>query len=94
MDTITHGLIGSLGSKTGYYQKFGKIATYSFLFGSVFPDVDVIVAVLGPDFTLRYHRGITHSLIAVPLFSILVMSLLLLSSKESLSSLIVTKICQ
>ncbi len=73
MDTITHGLIGTLGSKTGYYQNFGKIATYSFLFGSVFPDIDVIVAVLGPDFTLRYHRGITHSLIAVPLFSILVM---------------------
>ena len=72
MDTITHGLIGSLGSKTGYYQKFGKIATYSFLFGSIFPDIDVIVAILGPDFTMRYHRGITHSLLAVPLFSILV----------------------
>lgn len=73
MDTITHGLIGSLGSKTGYYQKFGKIATYSFLFGSIFPDIDIIVAILGPDFTMRHHRGITHSLLAVPLLSVLVM---------------------
>ncbi|NIP37591.1 MAG: metal-dependent hydrolase [Candidatus Dadabacteria bacterium] len=72
MDTITHGLIGSLGSKTGHYQKFGKIATYSFLFGSVFPDIDIIIAVLGPDFTMRHHRGITHSVLAVPLFSVLV----------------------
>lgn len=72
MDTITHGLIGTLGSRTGYYQKFGKIATYSFLLGSIFPDIDVIVSIFGPDFTMRHHRGITHSILAVPFFSILV----------------------
>jgi inner membrane protein len=84
LDTITHGLIGTLGSKTGYYQKFGKIATYSFLFGSIFPDIDIIVGVLGPDFTMRHHRGITHSLVAVPLFSILVtlITALILKTRE------------
>jgi inner membrane protein len=73
LDTITHGLIGALGSRTGYHQKFGKIATFSFLLGSIFPDIDVAVTVLGPDFTMRYHRGLTHSIIAAPVFSIMVM---------------------
>lgn len=68
MDTITHGLIGTLGSRTGYYQKFGRLATISFLIGSIFPDIDVLVSIMGPDFTMRHHRGLTHSLIAAPLF--------------------------
>lgn len=68
MDTITHGLIGTLGSQAGYYQKFGKLATISFLTGSIFPDIDVLVSIMGPDFMMRYHRGLTHSLIAAPLF--------------------------
>lgn len=72
MDTITHGLIGTLGSRTGYYQKFGRLATISFLIGSIFPDSDVIVSILGPDFTMRYHRGLTHSLIAAPFFCLLI----------------------
>jgi len=84
LDIITHGLIGTLGSRTGYYQSFGRIATISFLLGSIFPDIDIVVAILGPDFIMRYHRGITHSIIAVPLFSLLVTFVisLIFKSKE------------
>lgn len=71
MDTITHGLIGALGSKTGFSQRDGRIATIAFLVGAVFPDLDVMVSLFGPEFTLRHHRGITHSLIAAPFFALL-----------------------
>ncbi|MBI2487686.1 MAG: metal-dependent hydrolase [Deltaproteobacteria bacterium] len=71
MDTITHGLIGALASKAGFYQKPGRVATVAFTIGAVFPDVDFVTLFLGPDFALRYHRGITHSVIAAPFFAIL-----------------------
>lgn len=71
MDTITHGLIGALASKTGFYQKAGRIATVAFTTGAIFPDIDVVTSLLGPDFSLRYHRGITHSVIAAPFFALL-----------------------
>jgi inner membrane protein len=71
LDTFTHGLVGALLSKTGFYQKAGWVATIAFVIGSVFPDTDIVVSLLGPDFFLRYHRGITHSVIAAPFFAIL-----------------------
>jgi len=71
LDTITHGLIGALASKSGFYQKTGRIATIAFAVGAVFPDIDVVTTLLGPDFSLRYHRGITHSVIAAPVFAVI-----------------------
>ncbi len=70
MDTITHGLIGVLGSKTGFSQRNGKLASIAFLIGAVFPDIDLVVSFFGPEFSLRYHRGITHSIIAAPFFAV------------------------
>lgn len=71
MDTITHGLIGALVSKAGFYQKAGRVATVALTVGAVFPDIDFVTSFFGPDFALRYHRGITHSVIAAPFFAIL-----------------------
>lgn len=71
MDTITHGLIGALASRAGFYQKTGRVATVAFTIGAVFPDIDFVTWFLGPDLALRYHRGITHSVIAAPFFAIL-----------------------
>ncbi len=55
MDTVTHGLVGALLSKTGFSQKAGRIATIAFVVGAVFSDIDVVVSLLGPDFIIRYH---------------------------------------
>ncbi|MGH7790689.1 MAG: metal-dependent hydrolase, partial [Thermodesulfobacteriota bacterium] len=71
MDTITHGLIGALAAKAGFYQKTGRVATVALTVGAVFPDIDIATSFLGSDFALRYHRGITHSVIAAPFFAIL-----------------------
>jgi inner membrane protein len=72
LDTLTHGLIGILGSKTGFSQRNGKVAAIAFLIGAIFPDIDLIVSFFGPEFSLRYHRGITHSIIAAPFFAMFI----------------------
>ncbi|MGQ0793260.1 MAG: metal-dependent hydrolase [Deltaproteobacteria bacterium] len=72
MDTITHGLIGALSSNTGFGQRAGRIATIAFTAGAVFPDLDVIVSLFGADLSLRHHRGVTHSVIAAPIFAVLI----------------------
>ena len=72
MDTITHGLIGILGSKTGFSQRNGRFAAIAFLIGAIFPDIDLVVSFFGPEFSLRYHRGITHSIVAAPFFAIFI----------------------
>jgi inner membrane protein len=72
LDTLTHGLIGILGSRTGFSQRNGKVATIAFLIGAIFPDIDLIVSFFGPEFSLRYHRGVTHSIIAAPVFAMFI----------------------
>jgi inner membrane protein len=72
LDTITHGLIGILGSKTGFSQRNGRFAAIAFLIGAIFPDIDLVVSFFGPEFSLRYHRGITHSIVAAPFFAIFI----------------------
>lgn len=76
MDTVTHGLVGVLASKSGFSQRVGKIATIAFIIGAVFPDIDIVVSIFGPEFSLRHHRGITHSIIAAPFFAILIGALI------------------
>ncbi|MGH7900167.1 MAG: metal-dependent hydrolase, partial [Thermodesulfobacteriota bacterium] len=88
MDTITHGLIGVIGSRAGFSQRAGRIATISFLIGALFPDLDIVVSLLGPAYSLKYHRGITHSIIAAPLFSFLIAAVIYrLSAYKNLKSL-------
>ena len=71
MDTVTHSLIGALGSRAGFSQRVGRVATIAFVVGAVFPDIDIVVSIFGPEFSLRYHRGITHSIIAAPFFALI-----------------------
>ncbi|HEY7535717.1 MAG TPA: metal-dependent hydrolase [Thermodesulfobacteriota bacterium] len=89
MDTITHGLVGALGSRVGFSEKIGRVATIAFVVGAVFPDIDIFVSFLGPDFSMRYHRGITHSIIAAPFFAFLLGALIYrFSSYKNLKALV------
>jgi inner membrane protein len=76
LDTITHGLIGALASRSGFYQRTGMVSTVAFTVGAVFPDVDILASLLGPDLTLRYHRGMTHSVVATPIFALFLAALI------------------
>lgn len=82
MDTITHGIAGALIGKAvfrgedlfaSHPMNRGRIITWSLMLGSIFPDSDVIRDVFSHDrlLILTWHRSITHSLVMLPLWAIL-----------------------
>ncbi len=83
MDSITHGIAGALVGKAFYggsgpaaderVAQQRRVAVFAATFGAVFPDSDIIVALLDRTrgAALEIHRGITHSLLCLPAFAIL-----------------------
>jgi len=64
MDPITHTLSGAIVSRTGFYQKFGRIATMYLLVAAIIPDIDHFsLRLAGPLAYIKYHRGFTHSIL-------------------------------
>ncbi len=64
MDNITHTLTGLALSNTGLNRKT-RYALLALLIGANLPDIDVISGFWGSADYLKYHRGITHSLIGI-----------------------------
>jgi len=79
MDTLTHALSGMLVAKASYRKT--EVVPYwlrSWLgfFVAAFPDIDFISRLFGMQAYLTYHRGITHSIIMMPIWAILLAWLL------------------
>ena len=87
MDIVHHALIGGAGFQgaTGAEMFPHGVA---FLFGSVFPDLDVAFMALGKRFYLKNHQALTHSLPLSPLYALLIISPLLLVEEFSWSLLL------
>ena len=75
MDTLTHALSGALIARataprraTADTLPLGRRMSVGFA-AAAFPDIDVIASYLSPLSYLYYHRGITHSLILLPLWA-------------------------
>ena len=71
MDTVTHGIVGALISKGYFSERHGRIATFAATLGAMFPDADVVEEIVSRDplSIIKYHRGITHSFVAMPFFA-------------------------
>jgi membrane-bound metal-dependent hydrolase YbcI (DUF457 family) len=71
MDTVTHGIVGALISKGYFSDRHGRVATFAATLGAMFPDVDVVAEIVSRDplSIIKYHRGITHSFVAMPFFA-------------------------
>jgi membrane-bound metal-dependent hydrolase YbcI (DUF457 family) len=71
MDTVTHGIVGALFSKAYFSERHGRVATFAATLGAMFPDVDVVGEIVSRDplSIIKYHRGITHSFVAMPFFA-------------------------
>jgi len=75
MDTITHGLLGAAAAQLGFRQRLGPAATWMAAGAAILPDLDVLVQPLlylsgaeTDDFSpLVHHRGLSHSLLILPL---------------------------
>jgi len=80
MDTLTHALSGALLARaTAGIEKpalpLGRRIGIGFVIAA-FPDIDVVATWISPLAYLYHHRGITHSLVMLPLWTVL-LSLLL-----------------
>jgi membrane-bound metal-dependent hydrolase YbcI (DUF457 family) len=82
MDTITHGIAGALIGKAVFHgddmfafrpMNRGRIVTWSLMLGAIFPDSDVFRDLFSRNelLILTWHRSITHSLVCLPAFALL-----------------------
>ena len=82
MDTITHGIAGALISKAVFGgedllqsapMNRARILTWSLMLGAIFPDSDMFREWFSsnPLLILTWHRSITHSLVCLPFFALL-----------------------
>jgi inner membrane protein len=73
MDTLTHALSGALAARATAPARPGAVplwqrVTLGFAVAA-FPDVDVVLALASPVTYITQHRGLTHSLVMLPLWS-------------------------
>ena len=88
MDTITHGIAGALLAKAVLNGgdlfppepvNKRRVITWSLTLGAIFPDSDVLRDFLSSDpmLIITWHRSITHSLLCLPIWSVLLAALTL-----------------
>jgi membrane-bound metal-dependent hydrolase YbcI (DUF457 family) len=86
MDTITHGIAGALISKAVFRgrdlfpptpMEKRRLATWALMLGAIFPDSDVIRDWFSGDplLMITWHRSITHSLLCLPIWAVLLAAL-------------------
>jgi membrane-bound metal-dependent hydrolase YbcI (DUF457 family) len=86
MDTITHGIAGALMAKALFHgddlfashpMNRQRLVTWSTMLGAIFPDSDVFRDMLSRNdlLIITWHRSITHSLLCLPLFALLLAAL-------------------
>jgi membrane-bound metal-dependent hydrolase YbcI (DUF457 family) len=82
MDTITHGIAGALIGKAVFRgedlfsskpMNRARIITWSLMLGAIFPDSDIFRDWFSNNqmLILTWHRSITHSLVCMPIFALL-----------------------
>jgi len=80
MDTITQGLLGAVTAQLGFRQRIGPVATWVAAGAAIVPDLDILIeqvlALTGTEpgdlNHLSTHRGLSHSLLIVPLISFVI----------------------
>ena len=79
MDTLTHALSGMLVARASYRSDDKLpilVRSWVGFFIGAFPDIDIIARLFGITAYLNIHRGITHSVLLIPVWAILLSWLL------------------
>jgi membrane-bound metal-dependent hydrolase YbcI (DUF457 family) len=82
MDTITHGIAGALIAKAAFRgddmftlrsMNARRVLTWSLMTGAIFPDIDTVRDFFSNNdlLMITWHRSITHSLLCMPIFALL-----------------------
>ena len=86
MDTITHGIAGALIAKAAFGgddmftfrpMNARRVITWSLMTGAIFPDIDTVRDFFSHNdlLMITWHRSITHSLLCLPIFALLLAGL-------------------
>jgi membrane-bound metal-dependent hydrolase YbcI (DUF457 family) len=86
MDTITHGIAGALIGKAIFRgedmfasrpMNRARIVTWALMLGAIFPDIDILRDWFSsnPMLIVTWHRSITHSLVCMPFFALVLAAL-------------------
>jgi inner membrane protein len=70
MDNLTHSLTGLMLSQAGL-NRFYPRATLVMIVSANIPDIDILTIARGPLYYFEHHRGITHSIAALPVMALL-----------------------
>jgi inner membrane protein len=82
LDNLTHSLVGLFLARSGF-KRFTPRGTAIMVLAANAPDFDVICWFGGPVSYIRWHRNITHSLIALPFMALLAVAIVrVLGRKE------------
>jgi inner membrane protein len=71
MEPVTHFLTGACLSRAGFNRKAGY-ATLAMTLAAEIPDVDTLWSIRGPVAAFQHHRGITHTLLGLPVEGLVV----------------------
>lgn len=91
MDTLTHALSGALLARATEPKKLrpGQLPRRwrmsAGFAAAAFPDVDFVAGFIDPLAHLAWHRGVTHSIIMLPLWAVILSILLSLISRRRYS---------
>jgi inner membrane protein len=81
MFNTTHTFVGVAIARAGT-DKWARNAMITAVVASNFPDIDSIAGLWGTAAYLDHHRGITHSLIGVPIFALILSGVIYLFSEK------------
>ena len=78
MDTVTHILVGAATAQLGFRRRLGRGATWAAAAAALVPDLDMLAGRVMSDAAahvpaaqnMMIHRGLTHSLLMVPVFAL------------------------
>lgn len=81
MDNLTHTMVGAMLARAGL-NRVGRGATLALLLAVNISDIDILAAPWGALNYLKYHRGLTHSVVATPLLALAVTALVRLLRRQ------------
>src|SRR5512142_905480 len=81
MDNITHTLTGLALANAGLNRKT-RFATAALVIGSNLPDLDILWSMGGGATYLKYHRGITHSILGAAVLAVLLATIICLVGRR------------
>jgi len=76
LDPLTHALSGAALARAVSRQALPKRSFILLILLTMAPDIDILLRLVSDTFYLQHHRGITHSLLMMPLWCWLIAALL------------------